>query len=76
MHTQGTIMDLVHAAQKETRVEQERGDYLFRMLRNAETQIDILRGENESLKRKIEEFNKAEKKASSNNPPKNAPKEE
>jgi len=60
-------MDLVYAAQREARIAQERGDYLYRLLRSAETQIDILKGENESLKRKLQEASKGNKgsKASS-----------
>ena len=54
-------MDLIYAAQKEARIAQERGDYLYRLLRSAEIQIDILKGENESLKRKLEESPKGNK---------------
>jgi hypothetical protein len=67
MYNQGTIMDLVYAAQREARIAQERGDYLYRLLRSTETQIDILKGENEFLKRKLQEASKGNKgsKASS-----------
>ena len=56
-------MDMVYEAKKEARIERERGDYLFKMLRSAEIQIDILKGENESLKRKIDSQERLEKKA-------------